>query len=381
MAVTLRELVTKWGFDIDNKPLQELGKDIFLLKESLEFVKEVGKAAFDATFGLVKERGEWGKNLEETAEQLGINAQRLQAYDQLATQSGVQTERFRMALQRLKDSAFSVAYEGNKEMAEMFHYLGINVEDSNGELQDSEHLLLQLADAMKKHSKDTASSAFLSKILGTRLADLKPMLDLGGKAMEDYVNNLMRMGLITDEQGIKKLSEFDTKLKTLGYTWDQTKNKVAIELAPEMVKMMDQLMRWLTSAEGRQAIKEFAEAVKEIAEALADILQRMKGGLPILKEYHDLGLVVKGKKSLKQAMAENYPEQQPGYVPPPSLQTRAFALAGIRQSSFTMSQMFNLYVYEAKNPQATATQLAQEIGKLTTQGHRKAVRAAQQGSF
>ena len=76
------------------------------------------------------------------------------------------------------------AATGSKQAAAPFKALGISVTDSKGKLKTADAVLLQIADRFKEMGKDPAKPGLAMKLLGRAGAEMIPLLNMGGDAID-----------------------------------------------------------------------------------------------------------------------------------------------------------------------------------------------------
>lgn len=394
MALTMRELVTKWGFDIDMKALKEMNANIFFLKENLESAYHGAKEIFDVTFGLAERQGEYAKETEELANRFQISTTRLQEYQAAARKAHIGTQQFTMGLQHLVDNAFNVAYKGNKEMAAMFAYLHVNVRKNNGEMKNAEELLLDVSEGLKKYVPANERSAFVTQLFGVRLGALTNAVASGRQFWLDAIKNSQSF-YITNEKGIQTLSKFDDRVQDMRTMLNGLKNQVAIELVPILSKLMSEFTRFVNSDEFNKFIHDDLPVLINGLGDLAKVLATL--GFGTLKEIANPIKTLNDQNAMQREINRRKKENEGHPVPVGELLSRRVTelkvLLGVGTTppkaltpvptGGSVNNHFHttVSVNGAQDPHATATAVAQKVDEAHKQKQREANRARGQGSI
>ena len=152
-------------------------------------------------------------DLDETAQNLGISASKLSAFQLSAQAAGVGTEQFGAALTKL-NVKLSDAGAGNEQAAALFKTLGVSIKDTNGNLRTADDVLGDVADRFSTFRDGANKNALAVELFGKAGTRLITFLNEGrdgltkfGGVSEETVQNAVRL------QGeIDKLSATFSKL-------------------------------------------------------------------------------------------------------------------------------------------------------------------------
>jgi hypothetical protein len=132
-AITVRELFTTWGFDIDEAPLKRVEGSIANMKKSLALARVGIGALVAGVLGAAKYTADAGDEAVNTAQKLGLMVEEYQELAYAVRISDVEQGSFTSGMNILATTARSAA-EGGKEAAKALAAVGVSARDSNGRL-------------------------------------------------------------------------------------------------------------------------------------------------------------------------------------------------------------------------------------------------------
>ena len=120
---TVRNLVTKWGFQVDTKPLREMKVAIAEVKSGLIGLGVEATGAALAIFGLAEHTASAAKAAGLAASRSGMGVEEFQKLGAAAKISGIDTESLTMSLAHMNRTIYG-AKTGNKEAIKSLMTLG-----------------------------------------------------------------------------------------------------------------------------------------------------------------------------------------------------------------------------------------------------------------
>ena len=124
------------------------------------------------------------------------------------------------------------AREGAAAQAEAFEKLGISVTNADGSLRDSWDVFLETIDALGEIRNETERDVLANDLFGKSYAELKPLIDAGSGALQDYMQKAEALGIVLDEEERAKLAELSDVLEDNKARWDALKDHIALLVAP-----------------------------------------------------------------------------------------------------------------------------------------------------
>ena len=123
-----------------------------------------------------------------------------------------------------------------KGASEAFRELGIAIKNSDGTLRSSGDVMLDIANKFKAMKDGPEKAALAMKLLGRGGAELIPMLNMGGTAIEEFS---VKMTAALAE----KMNTYSDKLVTLGGKIGGLGADIAILLLPHLERLTDILLK------------------------------------------------------------------------------------------------------------------------------------------
>jgi hypothetical protein len=236
--------------------------------------------------GAINQADAFGKLSRQT----GIAADQLQAYVNAGKLAGVEQGTIDKGLRRLAQS-MREADQGVATYSDAYKALGVTVRDSDGNLKESEVVLGQLADRFRDMPNGATKAALAMEIFGRSGAQLIPMLNEGGDALE-------RWNYETSAGFAANAEYFNDQLTMLSFGFDGFRKQLADELLPALNSIVEAFQDLFDSKNDWQGLFEAinisvrtlafglistAVALEEVGHYLARLKRRFgrmfKGGL------------------------------------------------------------------------------------------------------
>lgn len=144
--------------------------------------------------------------------QLGINAERLQGYQQAANRAGVDTNAFNAAISAF-NRRLQFAQEGTNEYSKAIAALGLNA--AQLQQQGLDQAFLRIADAIKQVESPSQRSAIAFKLFSDSGSELLPLFQQGGAAINAFVEEQRELGAVFDSETIENVERFNDSLTTM----------------------------------------------------------------------------------------------------------------------------------------------------------------------
>lgn len=151
-------------------------------------------------------------DLEEQAQQIGLNTDQLQAYRLVAAQSGVSVEQLDGLMMKLT-RAMGSANEGSDEMIARFDRLGVKLLDGNGKLRKTADTLPEVARGLLAMGDGAERDALMMEILGKSGTRAVTMLEAFARGSAANVDEAKRLNAVIGIDTIRAWDAFDAQLK------------------------------------------------------------------------------------------------------------------------------------------------------------------------
>ena len=199
-----------------------------------------GAAITGALFADVDSIASKAKQIEFSAQKVGMSTQSFQKYSGFAEKMGVEITGLEMAFGRLSKAQISAAM-GNKAAAKIFKMSGLSIYDSNGRLKNSSALLTELSDKFKNAPNGPKKTALAMMLFGKSGKDLIPMLNQGSKAIKAYGDKMEQYGVVLTDKQIAEFKKYraamgENKLAMMGI-----KTTIAVSVLPTVIKYMQKI--------------------------------------------------------------------------------------------------------------------------------------------
>jgi len=172
--------------------------------------------------GAINQADAFGKLSRQT----GVAADQLQAYVNAGKLAGVEQSTIEKGLRRLAQSQRE-ADQGIKTYSESYEALGISVRDADGNLKSSEVLLADISDRFRDMPDGATKAALAMEIFGRSGAQLIPMLNEGGEALDKW-------NYETSEGFAANAEYFNDQITMLGFGFDGFRKQLADALLPTL---------------------------------------------------------------------------------------------------------------------------------------------------
>lgn len=269
---TVNELVTRFDFEGNLKPLQEfnslLGNGI---KIGVAFVGSMSaitgaifafsKAAFDAIDPTIQ--------LSRTT---GVAVEAIQELGFVASVSGSNLEAVQASMQGLSEKIGEAAVRGNEDLMR----LGISVRDTAGNVKSADRVMDELRGKFRGLSK--AEQIGFAQRLGIDRSMIQ-MLNRSGEEMDKLREQARALGVVTKEQG-DIIADVNDSYTIMGFALDGLKRDVALGIAPEMKDFAKTITDLI--AENKKLVISIVQGVVKATKALFEALDRVKIPLGIV---------------------------------------------------------------------------------------------------
>lgn len=224
------------------KAWQDAGAKIEKAGRALRTVSMVSGAVFAGLSGITYKAGAAADDLNTLSKQTGISTHDLQMYAASADLVDVSVEAMAKSQQKLKKSMLGASEGGSQ--AKYFEQLGVAVQDSNGELRDSNDVFQDTIKALGEMENETERDAIAMAIFGKSANELNPIIEDAGATYAKVSEMMSKYGLEpVDQEALDRANEFNDAIDTIKLLFTQAVQiigtKVAGTLVPVMEKVVD----------------------------------------------------------------------------------------------------------------------------------------------
>lgn len=288
--MSVQELVTKYTFDIDTKPLENVENKVQGLVTFMAKLGAAGAAAAGTVFAWTKLTAQAGDEALATSQKLGLSVEKLTAMQYAAKLSNVETGTFNTGLRFLSKN-MDDASKGTGDAGQAFKKLGVQFKDGNGGLLATDQVLIQLADKFQKMPNGAAKTATAMNLFGKAGADLIPLLNEGSDGIQKMMTRADELGVTMSTELAQAGDDFNDSMDELLGGLTGLRNMVGSQLIPLLTPIVKAITNWVVANRKLIATKlevfmkmlmTFAGGVLRIFESVGRVtlgLSRLFGGL------------------------------------------------------------------------------------------------------
>lgn len=263
----VRELITKLGFNLDEKAIKKAEAGFATLKTAALGIAATVTAFTGTMFALAKSAANAGDEALKAAQKTGLSVEEYQKLAYAAELADVSHEQLGVGLTILSKKMQDAA-TGGKAGIESFKAVGIAVKDAKGNLKSGSQVIQEVADRFQKMPDGAKKTALAVEVFGKSGAQLIPLLNGGGQSIRDLGDELEVFGGVIGEDAAKASEEFNDNFTRVHRLISSIKNAIGIALVPIIKDVISDFLEWA------KANKELIRSkVKEWAERLGDALR------------------------------------------------------------------------------------------------------------
>lgn len=240
---TVSELVTRFGFEIDDHALKELSEGIELVKEGIIGLGEalIGEAV--GLYELVHHAAEAGVHLKIMSAETGIAADKLQELQFRAKLADVSTDELNQSMNLLARNMIQ-AKQGSEEARKHFRQLGISTAELRSGTLTTDKALDRIATTFEKLPDGPQKTALAMEVFGRGGAKMVQVLNTLHNEISPVNRKILEMSMITDAQ-IEASEEFHIQMETLKTGFAGVARIIGFGLIPAATEAIELMKKWL----------------------------------------------------------------------------------------------------------------------------------------
>lgn len=231
----LFDLVTRWRFTADARPLDVLGSKLDSMNNKLGAFGAVAIA--ERIYHMVESFSDLGEALQASATSAGLSVEELQKLQYAGSMSAVSSEEMSGALAKLTRSLYS-AKQGSSEAIKQFHDVGITQDQIKG-FRTSKDALAALADRMKGIQDPIKKQGLAMALLGRGSSNMVGFLSKGSGAIKEMGDEAEAVGAVLTGKQVTALADVEDSLSRLWKVFKTFAAAIAATFAPAIMKMAD----------------------------------------------------------------------------------------------------------------------------------------------
>lgn len=270
------EKINQIKFDKLSESVTEVGDKITKAGQALTPFSAAAAAAVTAAATLGVQTAATGAEIDDLSQRLGISAEKVQEYQYVAEQAGVEWSIFEKGLIKARAAIVDLSSGTINNASKALQSLGLRVED----FESKEAMFDGILDALSNMEDKTLQTAYANEIFGDKIAnEMLPYLNAGADTINQFKSEFETIGALSTEQ-VTALATLDDTFNLLkasiknvglqiGASFAPLLQKVADMINTSIIPKLQQLAEWFNSLSIEQ--QEFAVKVLLVVAALAPL--------------------------------------------------------------------------------------------------------------
>lgn len=237
---SIRELITKWGFEVDEKPLDKIEHSLEQIKGRLEFISatEVIKGIFDLT----ERFANFAEELHIAAVSAGVTVEAFEKLAFAAGQSAVSQDEMAMSMARLSRMVYQ-ARQGSEQATMAFNRVGFSGEQV-ANFKSGSDAMMALADRFKDIHDPIEKQALAMQLMGRGSVNMVGFLSQGSAAIRGMGNEAEKLGAIITKKQVDALIKLEHAMKEIYAVFQAVGATIASYLAPEVEAVIHDFLKF-----------------------------------------------------------------------------------------------------------------------------------------
>lgn len=242
MERTLNILIT--AKDEATREINNLSGAVERNRASIKKTTAVASAAFAGlTAFVVKGTNAVGQNADRLLDLnavTGISTDSLQEFENVARVAGVSQEALTNAISGLS-RRMSGLIEGTGNAHNQFQSLGISVRDANGNIKDTENLMLEAMRAIGDLQNPMERAAAANQIFGRRWEELAPIMALGTEGIEAAREEARELGLVLSDETLHAANDMRIEMQQVQAQFGAVRDQLIVALIPAVTSLVESI--------------------------------------------------------------------------------------------------------------------------------------------
>src|SRR5262245_10723232 len=175
--------------------------------------------------------------LNKTSQKIGVPVEQLSAFEHAAELADVSTEAFSLSLVKLSKNMAATASGAEGPAAQAFAALGVQIEDSSGQLRSQADVLTDIAKKFATYEDSAEKTALAVALFGKAGAEMIPFLNQGAEGLARASEEAKKFGLIVSTEAAQAAEEFNDNLKRLQSINQGVWRTITTEALPALQKL------------------------------------------------------------------------------------------------------------------------------------------------
>lgn len=263
----LNDILGKLGISMKDLTMAGVvGLVVVAIKEMVEW-----------TAAAVKGAAEYADNILTLSTNFGIATDKLQEYQYMSELIDTDMNTITGSITKLTQT-MQKAREGNADAAQAFTYLSTNIYNADGTLRDASDVFEEIIGKMAQMKDGSERDALAMTLFGRSAMDLNSLMSaVANGSFKELQEEAHRLGYVLSDEELNALGQVDDGFQRLDKVMEMIKNRVAIELAPELIDLTQQLLDVATTVDWPAFGKAAASAIRVVAPVVVALAKALAG--------------------------------------------------------------------------------------------------------
>ena len=195
-----------------------------------------GAVMTGAFFAGVENVAQKAKEIQFSSQKIGLSTDEFQKLGYAASKSGMDIAQLQVGIGKFSKTIVTASM-GQAASVKIMQYAGVSAKDATGKLKGTTEILKEISDKFKSAPDGPKKTALAMMLFGKSGKDMIPLLNKGGKAIDELGVKFAKSGALIDSQAIEKFKKYrgsiaDTKLAIEGM-----KTQIAIAVLPKVIEL------------------------------------------------------------------------------------------------------------------------------------------------
>ncbi len=276
----IRELLTKFGFDVDNGALDKLSKQVDGVKTGLKYASAAVSAFGAAMSAVAVKTALDGDKFAKHSKRIGLTVSEYQQLDHAAQLSGTSIEEMQTGIRRLA-MTIDGAERGMSTAVDTARQLGVSFRNEDGTMRGVSEVIEDIADKIAILPDGLQKTALAQAAFGRGGNAMINMLNEGGEGIRRMRAELEELGGEMDEKTAKASENFIDAQRRVFISTRGLMYAIGGELLPAMTEQTNQTIEWwkankdLVKTRVQAWVKGIVATVKDLTASARRLFERI----------------------------------------------------------------------------------------------------------
>lgn len=231
------EKINQIKFNAISESVTKVGNAISGVGKALTPISAAAGAALTGLSALGIKAAATGGEIDDLSQRLGVSAEKVQEWQYLALQTGVDMDTFNNALIKARAALVDLSAGTINNASKALQSLGLNINNFENKEQMFDGILTTLASMKDK----TLQTAYANEIFGDKIANqMIPFLNAGAENINKLKDEFTTLGALTNEQ-IKTLATLDDTFNRVKESLKNVCLQIGASFAPLLQRIADMI--------------------------------------------------------------------------------------------------------------------------------------------